>query len=712
MKIAIAIILFGFTCISSQIVLIRELLILFYGNEFSIGLILGSWFFGGTIGSWLLGGFADKIKDKIFAFSACQLLLSILLPLSIFFVRSIKLIFNITPGEILPLPLMAISSLIILIPLTGILGFTFCLGCKEYKAIGAVYAFEGIGATIGGLLVSFFLIKTFNSFEIMGILSLLNIIMAFFLKANLKAIILSLFFTGMFLFWNKIDRYSIRRQFPGYNVISSQSSIYGNITLTERQNQYSFFYNGLYLYTIPDRLGSEEAVHFNLLLNPDPLNVLLIGGNVGLIGEIIKHPVKDIDYVELDPLIIKMAIEHLPKAYSSLLKDKRVNIKNYDGRFFIKRTDKKYDCVIICVGSPCTAQLNRYYTVDFFKELKKVLKPSGIVSFSLPFSENYISFELSNFLNSIYYSLSNVFPDVKTIPGNTLYFLACSKKGVLSYDYKQMMERVKEREIDIKFVREYYLYDKLSKERIKKIEGVLGKKEIKINYDERPISYHYNLIFWLGKFGNSLFKKAMEWVQEERLFLISICFFLFIFLFGIFGNKNAILLAIMTTGFSEMAFQTLVLLSFQIIYGYMFYKLGLIITSFMIGLSCGSFWIIKNMPERDNRAFIFSQIGICLYPLLPGLFFFKGGLFGFLFPFLPLIAGFIGGIRFTLANKIYLKEGEDIGRVAGLNYGMILLGSCLAAFFIPMFFVPIFGIYKTCVMVSIMNLVVFQLLKP
>lgn len=719
MKIQFAIILFGFTGTGSQIVLIRELLTLFYGNEFSIGLILGTWLFGGTIGSFLLGGFADKVKDKLYTFSICQLLLSILLPLSILLTRSIKPIFNILPSSILPISLMAISSLIILVPITFILGFMFCLGCRGYKAhlpassIGMVYALEGMGAAIGGILTSFFLIKMFNPFEIMGIFSLLNTMMAFFLKVNFKSAILFLIFTGMFVSssFKGINEHSIKRQFKGYNVISSQSSIYGNITLVEREAQYSFFYNGLYLYTIPDKLSSESAVHFNLLTHPNPLNILLIGGNLGLIEEIIKHPVKNVDYVELDPLIIKTSIDNLSKKHSIALKDKRINIKNQDGRFFIKNTDKTYDSVIVCVGSPCTAQLNRYYTIDFFREVKRVLNPCGIFSFSLPSSENYINPELSNFLNSIYYSLCEVFPDVKTIPGDTLYFLACSKKGILSYDYKQMEERIKQRRMNIKFVREYYLYDKLSKERIKKIEDALRKKDTKVNYDERPISYYYNLIFWTGKFNNSLFKKIMEWVDEKRLFLISLCFFIFIFLFGLSSYKNAILVAIMTTGFSEIAFSILVLLSFQIIYGYMFYKLGLIITSFMIGLSFGSFWIIKNMPKRDNLGFIFSQIGISLYPLLPALFFFflkEGFTFGFalLFPFLPIIAGFIGGIRFTLANKIYLKEREDTGRVAGLNYGMVLLGSCLGAFFIPMFFIPIVGIYKTCAFVSIMNLVV------
>ena len=47
------------------------------------------------------------------------------------------------------------------------------------------------------------------------------------------------------------------------------------------------------------------------------------------------------------------------------------------------------------------------------------------------------------------------------------------------------------------------------------------------------------------------------------------------------------MLAIGSTGFSEIVFQVVVIISFQVLYGYVYYKLGLILTSFMIGLVLG-----------------------------------------------------------------------------------------------------------------------------
>ena len=39
--------------------------------------------------------------------------------------------------------------------------------------------------------------------------------------------------------------------------------------------------------------------------HPSPEKVLLVGGGFGgLIREVLKHPVKELDYVELDPQLI------------------------------------------------------------------------------------------------------------------------------------------------------------------------------------------------------------------------------------------------------------------------------------------------------------------------------------------------------------------------------------------------------------------------
>lgn len=748
-----AIVLIGFTAITSQIIFMREFLVVFYGNEITIGFIFAGWFIAGSLGSWLLGRFSDRIKPKITVFSLCQSGLCLLLPLSILGIRSIKPFLDLRPGELIPAAPVFFSTLIILLPVCLLLGFMFALGSRicdikpRVKAakIGMVYFLEAIGSIIGGLLVSFILIRLLNSFQIIGLLSLLNISSALFLQASSEgrktkpviiAVFTALFVTVLLIWvfngWGDLEKKSLKAQWRGYELLDSRNSIYGNIAVTKSGSQRSFFYDGSHLYTVPDRLSSEESVHFALLEHPDPKKVLLIGGGVGgLLEEALKHPIRKLDYVELDPMIIRMAQTYLPGEESGFLRDKRVEVKNLDGRLFIKSTPRGYDCVIVHLGDPYTAQINRYYTVEFFREVKKALNEGGVLSFALSSSESYMSPQLKDFLQSIFSSLRAVFADVKVIPGEVAYFLACDKPGVLTYDYKTLEKRTRDRGIDIKYVREYYLFSRLSPQKINLTESFLRpQKGVNPNYDFRPVSYYYDMVFWAAHFKDSFLKKALEAATESRIWkaVIGICGLLL--LFGLSGmrkkkglQKQTLLLLVMSTGFTQMTIQIVILLSFQIIYGYVYYKLGLILTAFMAGLGLGSLCAIMAMPriKRDLSLLIGAQLAICIYPIILPIVLYRlsnsssmavswmGS--NILFPFLPVIAGFIGGIQFPLANKMYLaNEERGIGRVAGLSYGIDLFGSCLGALLTAIFLIPILGIAKTCWVAAAFNLTVLLLL--
>jgi len=737
---------------AAQIIIMRELLIVFYGNEISIGFILGNWLIWGAAGSWFLGRCADKVKLKLDLLSFCQIALSFILVLSIFAARGIKSYFRLNPGELIGFIPMIISSFFILGPVCLLLGFMFYLSCRVYQAgsiasaenSGMAYAWESIGAMFGGLLTSFILIRLLNSVAISVILGLLNIFAAICLQLKLKksrrarpftlvlsAIFIAVLVLWFFRAWDGLGEYSRRKQWRGYDILESRNSIYGNIMVTKRDSQYSFFDNGLHLYSVPDKLASEEAVHFALLEHNHPQDLLLIGGGVGgLIGEMLKYPVSSIDYLELDPVIIQMAVKHLPaKEYKPLINAK-VSIYNLDGRFFIKNTHKKYDCVITHLGDPYTAQINRYYTIEFFKEVKRVLNAGGIFSFALNSSESYISPELGEYLRSVYMGLKEVFRDVLTIPGETIYFLASDKTSALTYDFNILMDRAKTRGLDLKYVREYYLFSKLSPRILAYTKGVLLQKgQAKINRDFKPSTYYYNMTFWAARLGEPVFKKMLKAVSFKKVLatVFAVCvLIILVSLIGIRRNrgfyKQVSLMALMVTGFSAMAIQIIILFCFQIIYGYVFYKIGFLLTVSMAGLAIGSFCMTILMRELKATFNILmgSNLLFCILSLgLPVSFFWLAASdkrivsqlgAGLIFPLFSLITGLLAGAQFPLVNKIYLGDKQGQGRVAGLTYGIDLLGSCFGAYLSGIFLIPVLGITGSCFVIAIMNFTVLTVL--
>ncbi|MCX5686402.1 MAG: fused MFS/spermidine synthase [Candidatus Omnitrophica bacterium] len=748
--ISLSVIVIGFTAMASQIVFIRELLVVFYGNELSIGFILASWLAGGAIGSGLLGRYADRVKFKLNLFLSCQIILSLLLPLGIVAIRLTKNVLHINPGEIIPLSPMAISGFVILAPVCVILGFMFSLACRIYdfqtaggaSRIGRVYVLEALGAMAGGVLASFILIRCLDSLEIMGALAILNIICSLIIPLASREVMSrtlflaasNLILAGLVMMWplkgwSRIESYTLTKEWAGYDLIASKNSIYGNVAITKKDAQTSFFDNGLHLYTIPDIQNAEERVHYALLENRDPKDILLVGGGVGgLVSEALKHPVERIDYVELDPMILNLARLHLPEEYYRPLEGQKVYIHYTDGRSFIKNTDKRYDCIIVDLGDPLTAQINRYYTVEFFREAKKALKDAGLISFGLGSSENYINAELGKFLRSIYTTLKEVFADVLVIPGDTAYFLATDQEAMLTYDYGLLMKRAGERKLDIKYVREYYLSSKLSDERIACMEDcVSGKGEV--NCDFRPISYYYAMLFLTARFRGSAFNETLKSITEEGIWkaLVFICLFILLSGAALFNDKRRFekssLAALSIAGFVLMTAQIIACLAFQVIYGYLYYKLGVILTSYMAGLALGG-WFAVRMVRADvfgRGIFIGTQALLSLYLfMLPALLGLLAGSRGIpaiwlganiIFPLISVIAGFIGGFQFPLANKIYLngKEGMVAG-TAGLTYGIDLLGSCLGALFAGGFLIPVMGIPKTCYAVGFMSLAACALL--
>jgi spermidine synthase len=485
----------------------------------------------------------------------------------------------------------------------------------------------------------------------------------------------------------------------------------------------------LLLFSTGDVSAAEEAAHFPLLAHPDPQDVLLIGGGVGgSLGQILKHPLTSVDYVELDPLIIEIAKPFLAPKDLAPLEDSRVSIWYVDGRMFVRNTGRKYDVIIVQLPDPSTALLNRFYSVEFFREVNEILATDGLLAFSVSSAENYISPEQAQFLSCLHRTQRQVFAHVATVPGETCHFLATNRSAEISLNPDALVARLRHRGIQTLFVREYYLPDRLNPWRTSYLQEVIrDTPEVRVNRDFQPVGYLYDMILWSTYFQSS-FRDLIQPISRLSFWHLVLPLGAIFLLIPFTLRKRAgcarlpVLLAMASTGLSEILFQVVTVVGFQVLYGYVYYKLGLILTSFMIGLVLGSRFINNRLGRlRDDLAvYTGIQLAVCLYPLLLalvllGLSSFRGGslsqwALGGAFAFFPVVAGFIGGLQFPLANKICLSDREMVGRTAGLIYGLDLLGACVGAFMAGAVLIPVLGILQTCLWAAVLNGCVFLLL--
>ncbi|MBI5207828.1 MAG: fused MFS/spermidine synthase [Candidatus Firestonebacteria bacterium] len=750
--------LIGFTSLLGQILLLRNFMLVFYGNEISLGIVLLCWMFWTAVGSWGLGTLTENSKNTPGYLVICQLAIAVLLPCEIFLVRILKYLLHLPATEIIKLSSMFSSAFFILFPLCIILGFMFSL-CSRLHAkeeisnnknesngtisIGNVYLWESLGAITGGGFYNFIFVNRLDSFSISYItgavsISISIILLFYFKKQNvisslyIKILNGAVLITCIVLFWMiqlNLSGLSNKLLWKDYKLIESKNSIYGNITIVknESENQIIFFENGLYLFTVPDILPAEETAHFSLLSHPIPKRILLIGnGFGGILKEILKHRVEKVVYAEIDPLIIEMAEKYLPEDIFTD-KENRVEIQNMDGRYYIKTTSARFDVVIVNLGDPLTAGLNRFYTEEFFMEVKNILNPGGVLSIKVSSSENYISKEQQQYLASLKNTLTKIFPEIRIVIGQGAnFFLGLKGKGNFYIDVRLLMDRLKKRQINAKFFQEYYLKVFMTKNRIAYFVDTIDKvQNTKINQDYNPTCYYYNLVFWNALFNPEYLPILQKVLTFDFWWLLAIIFIIFIFLYFIRGDSIkrqdiSVLAVVMANGFTEMLFEIVILLVFQSLYGYLFYKVGFIIMSFMIGLSIGTFFAMNHLDKELNP--ISKLIEIEFFTLAYSLFLIITFYLvkeitlpylvtEILFPILTAGIGFLGGYQFPYAVKAYFKTDKEVGKTAGILYGIDLAGGCLGAIATNIILIPVFGIYKTCVVSIFVSLCALSFMK-
>ncbi|MDX1775924.1 MAG: 4Fe-4S binding protein, partial [Desulfobulbales bacterium] len=422
-----------------------------------------------------------------------------------------------------------------------------------------------------------------------------------------------------------------------------------------------------------------------------PTNILLVSGGLnGALQEALKYPLQNIDYVELDPEIIRLVQKLSPGAA-----DERVTMIAKDARRHIVSTADQYDAILIDLADPGTAQINRFYTLEFFKEARRALRPDGVLSFGLSGAENYANRELRLLSSTIYRSLQDVFNNILIIPGSRHYYLASA--GPLDYD---IARRLEQKGIPTLYVNDEYLQARLFSDRIALANDMVSSAAA-LNLDFRPVSYYGQLQYWLSKFQGSLLLPVVVACSIIIAIIVLIAQ----------SPRMAPPLALSLTGFSAMGLEITILLAFQVIYGFVYQQLGIIITAFLLGTALGGYWSIRSRIAGQR---LFLGLDICCsffsFLLVPVLLILQTTASPLLlatapvilFPCLTAVIGFLVGAQFPLAAKLTFHGLE---KTAGAMYGLDFLGAALGALLISTFAIPLLGVIGTCYLIGGLKLV-------
>jgi spermidine synthase len=695
--------LLGFMAASFQIYLLREFAAEFTGNELTFGLVLGSWLLWGGLGSlirpakWASTG--RPVLARLYGATAALFAVSLAL------LRFSHKVLGLLPAELSGLGPALGFALLTAFFLSFPLGHAFVLNSGRLGGdVGLVYILESAGAAAAGLSVHFLLIPGLSNWQGAAAVTAVTALAAMIAVERrgpkaLPALALVLA-VGLAL----LDGASLRAAWRPLDLVDAKDTPYGKLLVVRNAEQVTLYDNGLTVFSRPDLGASEDAVHFAMLQRENTGRVLLVGGTAsGCLEEVLKYPGVRVDCVELDPAVIGLARKHLSAPELAALDDPRVRIFTRDGRSFLERAAGRYDAVLLDLPEPATAQVNRYYTREFFAEVRETLSPGGVLSFVVPGAENYISPPLGQFLSSIAATLGAVFPEVALVPGSSAVFLASD--GPLTLDPGRLSERIAARGLGTRFVSPGMLPSRLDPSRVERLLAGTSSSGARINRDLVPVSYYFHTLLWAGQFRgleSRLLRTAGTippfWFLEAPLAL----FALVLILVAALRRRSPVrfLVPIAVMGFTSIVVELCLFIAFQANFGIVYGKIPLLLASFMAGLVAGA-----ALARRRRRPGLLDvgavEAGFVVLLLLTSLGFSGAG--GELVPF-ALLAGFglLGGYLFVSANRFFLREIAH----PGLGYGVDLLASFAGVVFASALLIPLFGVPALVLRLAVLNALV------
>ena len=715
----------GFTAMASQVLVIRELLVVFHGNELFLGIIFGTWLLLEAVGSYAARTRAERTPKHLSVFIVLQVCVGVAPLASVLALRSFRYVLGIPVGELLGIGYVAITSLLVLAPISLLDGALFPFGCRALAEVARkeevparVYLYKSFGAFLAGLAFVVYLLHYLEPIQLAMVIFLVNlgavvsllVSVPTFPVARYTSLALVLV-TGLGLFtpgprW--LERKSAELFWYEYSLVETRQSVYSHLAVIKDREQYTFFANGAPYATtpVPEAL-IEELVHFPVLFHRGPERVAVIGGGgAGLLTEVMKYPVQEIHYAEQDPLVIEQ-FRRLPTALTEQeLTDRRLRIHLREGRLFLRTTGTRYDMILMNLPVASTLSLNRYYTVEFFGLARARLRDGGILALRLPGSDTLLSDEMRRLNARIYASLKAVFPHVRIFIGDQNIFIASGDAAVTSLGADALVQRWRSRGVRTALIHERYIRYKTDARRFRQIEQeIVADANVAVNSDNNPKGAIDGMLLLSSVVSPSM-GRVLETVHRIPAgYYLGAAIALILGAAAIQVRRRGelfLLYAVASTGFASMLLSILLVFSFQIYFGHVYHYIGLLTSLFMLGSGSGAWWAMKRRPIP----LLGVELGMTTLTVAAYLFVSLGPEAEYarwMIAALMTAAGVLTGIQYPVAVDLADRSYRRVTATAGRLYAVDLCGAVLGAVLTAVVLIPGLGLRDTVLLAGVMK---------
>ena len=675
-----------------QLTILREFTFSIAKNELALVVAAGFWFLFGGLGS-VVGGRLKRLPSSLLAIS-----FSLIFCLSISAIHLVKLLTNFCYYESASLGFSLLSAVFLIGPGSFLIGYSFCTLSRAYldkhpytpKTFSRFFAYEAIGFFIGGVLFTFFLSSYSNPF----VFSFLPLLFLLLPSGAVKRFSLALAITVVSLTFFTGFKPILKKELKQAEILMRKGSPYGPIILARQSGVESLYVNGSLAASSEDKAWNEEFIHTSLSALSRPKKILYIGTFFsGQVQEILKYNIERLDCLDINPVLSALSRERISQDLKG-----RVNFIVDDPRSYLRTVEEKYDGIIMSMPAPANLAVNRYFSGEFFELVKRRLKSEGVFSFHIPSKRDILSPLFVKFNSCIINTLDKVFLKRLLIPLDSMIVLA--KKGDIAP--KDLIDNFSRHNIKTDYFTIYHLIDYLDPGRRSYLENMLNKK-VGINTDLNPRGFLYFSLLEQAKFypNFSLDVKKIKYFGPRILIAI----FLVLSLLSLVKKKISVFFNTVVIGFSSIGLTALLFILFQLYSGALFWKMGILVGLFMVGLSSGTHLInlIADKVSLKKTAlvcFYFLWAGF-LFSLFLGLKYLNQIFYQeFIFYGYSLLGGVLTGCGYPLFTKRLGSYKTDPKVVAAHIYAADLTGAFLGTLTFSILFIPFLGVNSSILILA------------
>jgi len=668
-RIIAAVIATGIASVVTQLVLIREFLSQFQGNEIVIALILFSWLTLGGLGTLLarpVVGSRLATPQTLCRLSLALVLLSTLtlfgarLLRDLVFTRGASVGFYPTFGYIAAVTAPYALLIGFLLPLS-----LFVLRSQRPGYPGTlVYIWDNIGDVGGGALFSFLIVFLMTPVQAIVAAHLPLLAAALFLRpsgrrAGSVSVVAA---AAVFLVMLAAVAAEKTTLTPSQGSLAHyRETLYGRITVVTQQELVTLFQDGIPTLSSQAGASAEESVHYALAQLEDPQRVLLVSASAGVMEELEKYRLKSIDYVELDPDLTEVLF-----GFGLLKRIPALRVVHADGRAFLAKAAPGYDAILVNLNDPQTFQANRFFTDRFFSLARSRLSAQGVLSFSIEGFDGYLAEAQRRKLSSIYHTAKAYFSDVLMLPGERVFFI-CGNRPLQA----GVPDLLRRKGIATPYISGTY-EGNITPQRIAYLRDRMDPAAPP-NAELAPYVMRAVFSEWFAKFHSSPL-----WFMGALACLAG--FYLL--------HASRVEFVLFSTGWMTMGSEILVIFAFQIFFGYIYYKIGIIVTVFLAGLLPGALWG-RRLASRARRVLILSDIALIALLCATFAAVHAGDRLGQAFYlFIGFSVSFACGMQVPAALHM---RGDD-GRAATGVFSADLIGAALGTLATSTILIPYLGI--------------------